>query len=129
MATCWTLAGDATDPQRLAAFWKSALGYVDEDGYDFPDGASLVDPDGRLPAISFLRVPEGKTAKNRLHIDIRVAESEQVQPDADQLDELIRAKAADLVAAGATIVSEGTYEGHVMGIVMKDPEGNEFCVA
>jgi Glyoxalase-like domain len=72
MATCWTLAGDATDPQRLGAFWKSALGYVDEDGYDFPDGASLVDPDGRLPAIS---------------------------------------------------------EGHVMGIVMKDPEGNEFCVA
>jgi hypothetical protein len=93
------------------------------------DGVSLVDPDGKLPGISFLRVPEGKTAKNRLHIDIRVAEGEPVLPDADQLDELIRAKSADLVAAGATVVSEGIYDGHVMGVVMKDPEGNEFCVA
>jgi hypothetical protein len=59
MATHWTLGGDAADPHRLAAFWAGALGYVAEPGYDDPDGASIVDPDGRGPAISFLRVPEG----------------------------------------------------------------------
>jgi hypothetical protein len=128
MAAYWTLTGDANDPLRLAAFWKRALGYVDEQGYDFADGASLVDPDGKLPALSFLKVPEGKTAKNRLHIDIRVT-PEGSQIEADQRDELIRAKSAELVAAGATVVQENTWEGHVMGVVMQDPEGNEFCVA
>lgn len=73
MATHWTLGCDAADPHRVAAFWARALGYVPEPGYDDPDGASIVDPDGKGPAISFLRVPEGKTAKNRMHIDIRVA--------------------------------------------------------
>ena len=43
-----------------------------EPGYDEPDGASIVDPQGRGSAIGFLRVPEGKIAKNPLHIDIRV---------------------------------------------------------
>jgi hypothetical protein len=128
MAAYWTLTGDAIDPPRLAAFWKRALGYVDEQGYDFADGASLVDPDGKLPALSFLKVPEGKTAKNRLHIDIRVAR-EVSQVDPDHRDELIRAKSAELVTAGATVVQENTWEGHVIGVVMQDPEGNEFCVA
>ena len=73
MTTHWTLGGDATDPHRLAAFWASALGYVIEPGYENEHGASIVDPDDVLPAIGFLRVPEGKVAKNRLHIDIRVA--------------------------------------------------------
>ena len=73
MATHWTLGCDAADPHALAAFWALALGYVAEPGYDDPDGASIVDPDGVGPAIGFLRVPEGKTAKNRMHIDIRVA--------------------------------------------------------
>src|SRR6478672_4321535 len=73
MATHWTLGCDAADPQRIAAFWAQALGYVSEPGYDDPDGASIIDPDGKGPAIGFLRVPEGKTSKNRMHIDIRVA--------------------------------------------------------
>ena len=127
MTTHWTLSGDAADPQRLAAFWKLALGYIDEDGYDFPDGASLVDPEGRLPAISFLKVPEGKTAKNRLHIDIRVAAGQQV--DRSQRTEWIRAKSAALIDAGATVVNEQSFDGYLEGIVMQDPEGNEFCVA
>lgn len=128
MTTTWTLTGDAADPQRLATFWKRALGYIDEEGYDFTDGASLVDPAGQLPALSFLQVPEGKTAKNRLHIDIRVA-PEGTGADADQRHELIKAKSADLIDAGATVVRENTWEGHVMCVVMQDPEGNEFCVA
>jgi hypothetical protein len=73
MATLWTLGCDAADPRPLAAFWAPALGYVDEPGYDDPDGASIIDPLGAGPAIGFLRVPEPKTAKNRMHIDIRVA--------------------------------------------------------
>ena len=71
MATHWTLGCDANDPEAIAEFWARALGYVAEPGYDDPDGASIVDPDGKGPAIGFLRVPEGKTAKNRMHIDIR----------------------------------------------------------
>ena len=46
---------------------------VPEPGYADPDGASIIDPGGVAPAIGFLRVPEPKTAKNRMHIDIRVA--------------------------------------------------------
>ena len=127
MATHWTLGGDAADPHRLAAFWAVALGYVSEPGYDDPDGASLVDPDGRGPAIGFLRVPEGKTAKNRLHIDIRVAGEPPWDPAGRET--LIRAKAAELSEAGATRVREESYDGALGHIVMLDPEGNEFCVA
>lgn len=127
MATHWTLGCDAADPHALAAFWAAALGYVPEPGYDEPDGASIVDPDGRGPAIGFLRVPEGKTAKNRLHIDIRVAG--EPPWDLPERARLIRARAAELVAAGATLVSEESYDGQLGHIVMRDPEGNEFCVA
>jgi hypothetical protein len=73
MTSLWTLGCDAEEPRRLAAFWVLALGYAQEPGFDGPDNASIVDPTGRGPAIGFLRVPEGKTAKNRMHIDIRVA--------------------------------------------------------
>ncbi|MET0495091.1 MAG: VOC family protein [Actinoplanes sp.] len=127
MATHWTLGCDAADPHRIAAFWAGALGYVLEPGYDDPDGASLIDPQGSGPAISFLRVPEGKTAKNRMHIDIRVAG----EPPWDMAERarLIRARVAELVSAGAVAVREEFY-GDVLGHVqMADPEGNEFCVA
>ncbi len=127
MATLWTLGCDAADPHRIAAFWAVALGYVTEPGYDDPDGASLVDPDGAGPAISFLRVPEGKAAKNRMHIDIRVAG--EPPWDLAAREQLIRAKAAALVDAGATTVREESYGEHLGHIVMVDPEGNEFCVA
>ncbi len=128
MATHWTLGCDAADPHRIAAFWAGALGYIPEPGYDDPDGASLIDPDGKGPAIGFLRVPEGKTAKNKMHIDIRVA-GEPPWHLAER-ERLIRAKAAELVTAGATKVREESYGDDVLGhIVMLDPEGNEFCVA
>lgn len=128
MTTHWTVGADAADPQRLAAFWAAALGYVPEPGYDSEDVASLIDPDGVLPAVSFLRVPEGKTAKNRVHLDIRVAAGQDV--DGGVRERWIRAKAAELVEAGATTVREESYGGpHLGHIVMLDPEGNEFCVA
>jgi hypothetical protein len=126
MTTHWTICYDAADPRQLASFWAAALGYVDEPGYDFVDGASLIDPEGKLPALSFLKVPEGKTAKNRLHLDIRVAAGRPV--DQTVREQWIRAKVAELVAAGAAAVREES-DGVLSHIVMHDPEGNEFCVA
>jgi hypothetical protein len=127
MATHWTLGCDAADPHRLAAFWAGALGYVDEEGYNDPDGASIVDPDGKGPAIGFLRVPEPKTSKNRIHIDIRVAG--KAPWDMAVRERLIRAKVIELVAAGATKIREDRYGESFGHVVMNDPEGNEFCVA
>lgn len=127
MATYWTLGCDAADPQRLAAFWAFALGYVKEPGFDEPDNASIVDPQGTGPAIGFLQVPEGKSAKNRLHIDVRVAGPGPW--DMADRARLIRQKVPELVAAGATVVREELYDGALGHVVMQDPEGNEFCVA
>jgi hypothetical protein len=127
MATHWTLGCDAAEPRRIAAFWAAALGYVDEPGYDDPDGASLIDPEGAGPAISFLRVPEPKTAKNRMHIDIRVAG--EPPWDMAEREQLIRAKVAELSGLGATRVREESYGAALGHVVMIDPEGNEFCVA
>jgi hypothetical protein len=127
MATHWTLGCDALDPHRLAAFWAEALGYIAEPGYDDPDGASIIDADGVGPAIGFLRVPEEKTAKNRVHIDVRVAG----EPPWDMVERerLIRHRVLALVAAGATKLREEHYGEHLGHVVMLDPEGNEFCVA
>ena len=127
MATHWTLGCDAGDPRRIAAFWAQALRYVPEPGFDGPDNASIVDPEGRGPAIGFLRVPEGKTAKNRMHIDIRVAGEPPWDPV--ERDRLVHERVAELVAAGATRVREELYDGELGHVVMLDPEGNEFCVA
>jgi hypothetical protein len=112
MARHWTLGCDAADPHALAAFWALALDYV---------------VDGVGPAIGWLRVPEGKTAKNRLHIDIRVAG--EGPWDLAERERLIRDLWPRLEAAGATYVREESYDGALGHVVMLDPEGNEFCVA
>ncbi|MFI5734203.1 VOC family protein [Kribbella sp. NPDC051587] len=125
MATKWTIGGDAADPQLLARFWAAALDYVIEPGFDGPDGAGIIDPSEVGPAIGFLRVPEAKTAKNRLHLDIRVAGPGERSPESAVR---MRAKAAALVELGATQVREDFYGDQLGHIVMLDPEGNEFCV-
>ncbi len=125
--TQWTLGCDAADPHALAAFWARALGYLPEPGYDEPDGASIVDPAGIGPALAFLRVPEGKTAKNRMHIDIRPAGDPPWHPA--ERERLIRLKVQDLIAAGATKVREQYYGDEFGHVTLLDPEGNEFCVA
>lgn len=138
MATRIDLTFDCRDAPKLAEFWKLALGYVDEpppapyatrqewlaavapDEDDEGDGAWLCDPDGTGPRLSLLEVPEPKVAKNRLHIDVRVAGTGSPEQRWSQ----ISAKGDELAAAGATTL-------HVDGIhhvVMADPEGNEFCV-
>ncbi|WP_030662652.1 VOC family protein [Streptomyces cellulosae] len=140
MAPVIDLTLDCSDARRLAAFWKTALGYVDEPppapfetreewhaSFGLPeddsvdDGAWLCDPGGVGPRLSLLTVPEPKTAKNRLHIDIRV-------PGHGSPEERwarIRAESGRLVKAGGAVLEE--VDGH--HVVMADPEGNEFCVA
>jgi hypothetical protein len=127
VATFWTLGCDALDPLRLAAFWARALAYVNEPGFDEADSASIIDPDGIGPAIGFLRVPEGKTAKNRMHVDIRVAGPGPW--DMAKREQLIRSEVPRLVRLGATVVREEFYDDVLGHVVMLDPEGNEFCVA
>ena len=100
---------DCTDALLLATFWAAALGSdVDEDS---TVAKAFVEPAGwGGPTLWFQQVPEGKTAKNRMHFDLRA-------PGA-VADEVKR-----LVALGATRVG-GTDEL----VVMRDSEGNEFCV-
>ena len=141
MTTKFSLTMDAADPLALGEFWAFALGYVREPppaphatweetltAWGLPterwnDANAIVDPDGVGPRIFIQKVAEPKPAKNRLHIDVRVSSSAQ-QKDREGM----RAKADQLVAAGATLVSvfDEEFTGH--WIVMLDPEGNEFCV-
>jgi hypothetical protein len=125
---------DCRDADQMATFWALALDYTLQpppDGFDtwetfldandipHPDPGSIaavIDPDGTGPRMLFLRVPEGKVAKNRVHLDIEVIE------DGAKL-----AKVRQLVEAGATEV--GRVDEHDgWWVVMLDPEGNEFCV-
>ena len=144
MTTAWTITFDCHDARRQAEFWKVALGYADApppEGWatwadwarhfevpeaELDDGASLVDPDGRLPRVGFLKVPEAKTAKNRMHIDLQVAGGRHV--DQAVREERIRAMVDRLVAAGGTVQREHLFDGHLDHVVMTDPEGNELCV-
>jgi predicted enzyme related to lactoylglutathione lyase len=110
------LAFDAHDPAALAQFWASALGWRVTDA---DDEEVVVEPpldseeDGVVPDLLFLRVPEGKETKNRLHLDLRPA---------NQAVEVAR-----LEDLGARQVSIGQGDD-VTWAVMADPEGNEFCV-
>jgi Glyoxalase-like domain len=107
--------------------WATALGFVAEPGWEDPDGASIVDPAGVGPAIGFLKVPESKKAKNRMHIDIRTAGKPPW--DMARREQLIRARVEALQQIGATLVREDYDDALLDHAVMVDPEGNEFCVA
>jgi catechol 2,3-dioxygenase-like lactoylglutathione lyase family enzyme len=144
MSTAWTATYDCARPAVMAAFWGLALGYVTPpppDGFDtwdawarhhdvpddeMDDGAYLADPDGIQPSISFLRVPEGKVAKNRLHMDLRVSGGRTVSQE--RRERLIRAAVEQLTAAGATVLAEHELRGDLDHVVLADPEGNEFCI-
>ena len=124
---------DCADPGALSEFWASALGYVVQpppEGFaswpeflasigvpesEFGTASACVDPDGKGPRLYFQKVPEGKAAKNRVHLDVNVGKDH------------VAAEVERLVAAGATRVGE-VDKGHERWVVMADPEGNEFCV-
>jgi len=101
---------DCTDPVALGRWWAAALEWVvvNED----PEEVEIRPAPEQVPGLLFTRVPEPKTVKNRLHLDFR--------PD-DQVAEVAR-----LEALGATRADIG--QGEQSWIVLRDPEGNEFCV-
>jgi hypothetical protein len=133
---------DCADPRALSLFWNDALGYEfppPPPGFDswdafsesLPEGlrnmaSASQDPEGRGPRLFFQRVPEGKTGKNRLHLDLRAAPGLQGEERMAALEQA----AERLVALGATRVERFEPSPPLEGghLVMLDPEGNEFCL-
>jgi hypothetical protein len=134
---------DCADPAALAAFWAEVLGYHiapppgefttwDEalDAWGVPpedrnSRSALVDPDGERPRLFFQKVPEGKTAKNRVHLDVRAAPGQK----GDERMATLQVEADRLIALGATVFARLEPNAVDEGIiVMNDPEGNEFCL-
>jgi len=101
---------DAADPGALGRWWAEALGWVVVD--DSPEEYEIRPTPDRLPGLLFVRVPEAKSVKNRLHLDFR--------PD-DRQAEVDR-----LLALGARHADIG--QGEQPWTTLQDPEGNEFCV-
>jgi glyoxalase superfamily protein len=143
MADDFQIAIDCQRPHELAGWWAETLGwrvepqdenfikemiakgYASEDDTMMHNGALVWtegaairhpdDPDGTRPRVLFQLVPEPKTVKNRLHLDLR--------PDAPDRE----ARIAELTARGATVLHTGAQGPHTW-VTMADPEGNEFCV-
>jgi len=101
---------DARDPVALGHWWATALGWtvVGEDA----DGIEIQPAPGVMPGLLFVAVEEGKSGKNRLHLDFRPQDRDA---EVDRLRQL-----------GATLADVG--QDDVSWVVLADPEGNEFCV-
>ncbi|MDG4864842.1 VOC family protein [Streptomyces sp. T-3] len=108
---------DAGDPYALAQFWSALTGYrmTDEDKPGDPE-VLLESGQPGVPGLLFIRVPEGKSGKNRLHLDI--------QPPAGTRD----AEVERLLGLGAKIFEDHRTPDGLGWATMTDPEGNEFCV-
>ena len=135
---------DCADPRALCLFWVEVLGYQEQPpppGFDSWDAfldsvgvpqdqrndrSAAVPVDGDGPRLFFQKVPEGKTAKNRVHLDVRAAPGLET----DERMAALETEAERLVALGATRVRrfEPGTELSAGFIVMNDPEGNEFCL-
>ena len=134
---------DAANPAALSEFWAIALEYVLQpppSGFDswedwatameipkenWNDASAVIDPNGNGPRLLFQRVPEGKTAKNRVHLDVNAGGGHGVDY-VDKVDAVDRHVDA-LLHAGATKLAVFAERGEYW-VVMQDPEGNEFCV-
>jgi hypothetical protein len=130
---------DCAEPERLARFWCEVLGYAvpsPPKGFDTWDDFNRSrpsedrgswfacgDPSGVGPRLYFQRVPEGKAAKNRVHLDVRVGTGLVGEERLATLE----AECTRLVALGAVRVRL-LYDGSDSCIVMQDIEGNEFCL-
>ncbi len=117
---------DCAEPARVAAFWCEALGYVLAPSAEGETSwSAAVDPTGAGPRLYFQTVPEGKVAKNRVHLDVRVG-----------LGLVGDERLAALEAACARLVPLGAVRGQLLladeenesCLNMQDPEGNEFCL-
>jgi hypothetical protein len=103
---------DAAEPRRLAEFWAAVLGWQVTSSDE--GGTEIAGPSGAGPSLVFVPVPEPKTVKNRLHVDVNPV-------GCDQAQEVER-----LIGLGARRVDVG--QGEQTWVVLADPEGNEFCV-
>jgi len=143
---------DARDPRGLSCFWREVLGYVHPGppGVELAEGAdplaawdeflarvgvpeeqrnarsAIEDPEGRGPRLFFQQVPEDKSAKNRVHLDVRAAPG----LEGEERMAAVEAECDRLVALGAKRVRRHEPAPPVSAgfIVMTDPEGNEFCL-
>ena len=135
---------DCADPAALAAFWAEVLGYRVQpppDGFDSWDAAleafgvpkdqwnsksAILPVDGTGPRVFFQQVPEGKTVKNRVHLDVRAAPGLA----GEERMEALEAECARLESLGASrayrVEPDPPLEFGF--ITMHDPEGNEFCL-
>ncbi|MFV0131035.1 VOC family protein [Streptomyces sp. HMX112] len=102
---------DCADPASLARFWAALLG---GDPVDRSPDWSYVEPPGFV-RVAFQRVPEGKAVKNRLHLDLDV-------------DDDMDAASAEAERLGAVRVGGVVTDPHGDFQVLRDPEGNEFCL-
>jgi hypothetical protein len=144
MATGIQVVFDCADPGRLSGFWAQALHYRLPDPPDghatwddwaratgipeerWNDVSAAEDPDGSGPRLFFQRVPEGKVAKNRVHLDLNVGGGHATPIDERRRrvdTEVARLKALGASDARGPIDQYGEY-----WVRMNDPEGNEFCV-
>ena len=108
---------DCSDPERLAAFWAATVGFTNREG----DGGPYItisgsDLERAVNHLTFQKVPEGKTAKHRVHLDLFVDD--------------IAVEVQRLVDIGATVVTPAGEPSHLgfVVVVLTDPEGGEFCV-
>ena len=113
MAATLGLVLDCVDPDALAEFWSAAIGYTSLGGAG--SYVVLVDESGQQPKLLLQRVSEGKSVKNRMHLDI---ETPHVDDEVARLERL----------GARRIVAEPIEEHGTRWVVMADPEGNEFCV-
>jgi glyoxalase superfamily protein len=131
---------DCADPHAQAAFWAEVFGYDVERNGEFvqkmldegmatdadvttidgvlawAEGSAIADPGGKRPRWFFQKVPESKTVKNRMHVDVQVG-TDRVATEVARLEQL-----------GATRLYDGRKGPHPW-VTMADPEGNEFCVS
>ena len=105
---------DCAVPRRIAEWWAEVLAYVVLDASD--EGVEIGAADGSKPTLFFAPVPEGKTIKNRLHIDLNASAGSSQEAELRRLLEM-----------GAKPVDVGQGDD-VTWIVLADPEGNEFCL-
>lgn len=143
MAVSFQVTFDCANPDGMATFWAEVLGYKKQDppqGYNswpefleaqhipeqFWDAFSaIVDPKGVGSRIFFQKVPEPKTSKNRVHLDVNMGYG--FSTPAEERRQKTLAEVERLTGLGASKIREVEERGEHW-IVMADPEGNEFCL-
>lgn len=114
-----TVTFDCADPYGLARWWSQATGRPLMDSDPGDHGVVLEPPaEGRhQPRLLFLRVPDGKSVKNRVHLDVRPTDGRTRDEEADRL-----------IALGARVYEDHRKPDGSGWVTLLDPEGNEFCV-